>query len=70
LIDVGWPGGALIEIDIDWGVDDPQVLLATIERLPFTVPAIAVMELVVEVPDQPLGKVQVYEMASAAELTL
>ena len=42
-----------------WAVDDPQELFATTKIFPPVVPVIAVIELVIEVPDQPLGKVHV-----------
>jgi hypothetical protein len=41
------------------GVDEPQVLFAVTVILPPVIPATAVIELVVDVPDQPPGNVQV-----------
>jgi hypothetical protein len=42
-----------------WAVDAPHVLLAATEIFPPVALAVAVMEVVVEVPVQPLGNVQV-----------
>lgn len=53
--------------------EDPQVLLADTVILPPEVPAIAVILLLVEVPVQPDGKTQVYDVApdtSGTEYTL
>ena len=41
----------------------PQPLLAVTETLPLVEEGVVVIEFVVEVPVQPLGKVQVYEVA-------
>ena len=47
----------------------PQALFATMEILPPIAPKVAVIELVVEVPLQPLGNVQVYEVAPLTVVT-
>lgn len=41
----------------------PQPLIADTRTLPEAVPVVAEMELVVDVPDQPPGNVQLYELA-------
>ena len=51
-------------------VPEPQLLLAVTEMLPLLAATVAVMELVVEVPVQPDGKVQVYEVAPFTVTTL
>ena len=56
------PGAAGAELTVtatDCAADVPQVLLAATETFPLVVLAVAVTELVVEEPVQPLGRVQV-----------
>jgi len=45
----------------------PQLLVAVTLIVPPVVPTEAVMEAVVELPDQPEGNVQTYELAPATE---
>jgi hypothetical protein len=42
---------------------DPQVLFAVTVMVPPAVPVVAVIEVVVELPVQPVGSFQVYEAA-------
>ena len=44
-------------------VEAPQEVLATTEIVPPVVPGVAEIELVIDVPVHPVGKVQVYEVA-------
>ncbi len=55
----GWPGKELIVTDRVRAILDPQVLLAVTEIVPPLLPGVVVIELVVEVPVQPEGSVQV-----------
>ncbi len=49
---------------VKWLADEePHALFAVTDIVPPAVPAVVVMLLVVEVPLQPLGKVQVYDVA-------
>ena len=50
-------------------VPDPQALLAFTEIVPPADPAVVVMEVEVELPDQPDGNVQVYEVAPLTAAT-
>jgi hypothetical protein len=54
----GWAGVAITEITRVCGADAPQEFTAVTEMLPPEVPAVTEMELVVLVPDQPEGNVQ------------
>ena len=45
------------------GVEPPQELFAVTEIFPLVALAVALMEVVVELPDQPEGNTQVYEVA-------
>jgi len=45
----------------------PHALLALTEIVPPLAPAVAFIEVEVELPDQPDGKVQVYEVAPVTE---
>jgi hypothetical protein len=47
----------------------PQVLFAVTEMVPPPVPCVAVMLLVVDVPLQPFGKLQLYEVAPVTAVT-
>ena len=38
--------------------EEPQALFAVTEMVPLDDPAVAIIEFVTELPDQPLGKVQ------------
>ena len=49
------------------GVLEPQVLFAVIEMVPPVVPTVAIIELVVDEPLQPDGKVHVYEVAPVTD---
>ena len=55
----GVPGAVLTVIDNDCAVDEPQVLFAVTDTFPLVVLDVAVIELVVEEPVQPLGNVHV-----------
>ena len=46
-----------------WAVPEPQVLFAVTETVPPVAPAVAVIEVEVEVPVHPGGRVHVYEVA-------
>jgi len=48
----------------------PHEFVAVTEIVPPSVPAVAFIELVVELPLQPDGKVQVYEVAPDTDETL
>jgi hypothetical protein len=47
----------------DWVADEPQLLLADTVMFPPELPEVTEIELVVEDPDQPDGRVHVYEVA-------
>ena len=51
------------------GVELPQALLAVTEIVPPVEPALVTIASVVDVPVQPLGKVQVYDVAPLTGLT-
>jgi hypothetical protein len=63
LITPGTAGGVFTVINSVFGNDDPQTLFAVTEIFPFVVSAVVLIVFVVEVPVQPLGNVQVYEVA-------
>ena len=54
----GWVGAALIVTASVLAMLDPQPFAIT-EIVPPVLPAVVAIEVLVEVPDQPLGKVQV-----------
>lgn len=56
---LGTMGGVITDTAMACDAEEPQALFATTEMLPLELPAVAVIELVVELPDQPNGKVQV-----------
>lgn len=49
--------------------EDPHALVAITEIVPLLASAVAEIELVVDVPLQPLVKVQVYELADGSFVT-
>jgi hypothetical protein len=51
------------------GDDEPQLLFAVTEIVPLPPPAVAVIEMVEDVPVQPFGSVHVYEVAPATAVT-
>ena len=57
--------GVAVETETDrvLAVPEPQALLATTDTLPVHEPVVAVMEVVVDVPAQPVGSVHVYDEA-------
>jgi hypothetical protein len=55
----GVAGAEFTVIDKVCADEEPQPLFAVTEIVPPLAPAVAVIELVVDVPDQPPGKVQV-----------
>lgn len=55
----GCAGTAAMVTESVRGVDAPQVLLAVTEIVPPFEPVVVVIEFELEVPDQPLGNVQV-----------
>ena len=63
LIAAGIAGGTLTVTANVCAADEPQLLLAVTVTLPLILPAVAVIEVVVDVPVQPPGNVQVYEVA-------
>lgn len=65
----GCAGTVLVVTASVRGVDEPQVLLAVTEIVPPFAPVVAVIELIVDVPVQPLGNVQVYEVAPGTAVT-
>ena len=52
------------------GIDDPQLLFAETLIFPLVELAVAVMDVEKELPDQPEGNVQVYEVAPATGVML
>lgn len=48
----------------------PQAFVAVTATVPPVVPTVVLIEAVVEVPTQPVGKVQVYEVAPGTGVTL
>lgn len=63
----GAAGGLLTATVRVCGADVPQALLATTAMFPLVLDAVAAMELVVDVPDQPPGRVQAYEVAPGTD---
>ena len=63
LIAAGWAGGVFTVTANVLATDEPQALLAVTLTLPEVVAARAVIVVVAEVPDQPEGKLQLYEVA-------
>ena len=66
------PGVAGVEPELTvsvWAVELPHGLLAITETVPPLAPAVALILNVVEVPLQPFGSVQVYEVAPLTALT-
>lgn len=70
LIGAGWAGGLLTITEKYWGAEEPHPLLAVTVISPPLIPAVALIKLVDDVPDQPEGRVQVYEVAPEIGLTL
>ncbi len=66
-IDPGWDGTVLTVIGNVLGVPEPQLLLATTDKVPPLEFAVVVILVVVEVPVQPDGSVHVYEVAPLTE---
>lgn len=66
----GVAGMVFTVTDNDCTADEPQLLFADTVTFPLVVLAVAVMELVMEVPAQPLGNVQVYDVAPDTEVIL
>ena len=56
--------GAVVTVTLNvWAVPAPQALSAVTEISPSSAPAVAMIELVVELPVQSAGNVHVYEVA-------
>ena len=56
---LGWPGNAVTFTESEEVLLDPQLLLASTVTEPLEDPTVALIELEVEVPDQPEGSAQV-----------
>ena len=59
----GVPGMFVMLTAKDWGEEVPQVFPAVTVMFPPVEPAVAFIELLVDDPDQPEGKVHVYVVA-------
>ena len=66
----GVKGMLLVTIALVCNADDPQALFAPTEMFPLLALAVALMVVVVELPVQPEGNVQVYDVAFATALML
>ena len=69
IIAAGVIGGTVSVMLVVCAVEFPQVLPAVTEMVPPPVPSVAIIELVVEVPLHPDGKIQVYEVAPVTNAT-
>ena len=47
----------------------PQLLFAFTDKVPLAAPGVAVIELLVDVPVQPEGKIHVYDVAPGTAIT-
>lgn len=66
----GVVGAVLTVTANDCADDEPQALFAETVTNPPVVPAAAVIELLVEEPVQPLGKIHVYDVAPVTDVIL
>ena len=69
-MDAGAAGAVFTVTASDCGVLLPQALFATTRMLPLLLPAVALMVLVAEVPVQPDGNDQLYDVAPGSVVTL
>jgi hypothetical protein len=69
VIEAGWAGTVVVKTAIVLAILVPQALDAVTEISPPVVPAVTVIEFVVELPVQPEGRVHVYDVAPLTGVT-